>query len=401
MEEFYSKNNTNRFWKILLILIAFFPNLILSQSVPSSLGTTNCWDCVPNVGWTKVLGTPDVSDANNAASTANGGLWTERPLPLPPNGHTHWITIRDVGGAGAEEIVRTTITGLEIGKEYEVVVYSMAALTGTASGVYSRNYIDQFFFEIEGGTRVAIVGTAAAGNATSGTIGTANIREVYGDFNAAAYVPSANQKPEACNADTDGDGIPNHLDLDSDGDGCSDAVEGTRGFSTAQTTTASGTISSQVPNQNFGVAVNPATGVPTIVGTGQGTSFSQNAIIKACLDSDNDGILDIYDLDDDNDGILDTTECNGNAVAIYNYTGYGIQAVSTTQSDLYGFSGANSTPFLIASNIMSGGAANHLGTDAARNRVIFSTNGAQGGLFAYNFGSQTVQPLVQILFFLF
>ena len=30
---------------------------------------------------------------------------------------------------------------------------------------------------------------------------------------------------KSCDADTDGDGIPNQLDLDSDGDGCSDAVE--------------------------------------------------------------------------------------------------------------------------------------------------------------------------------
>ena len=33
--------------------------------------------------------------------------------------------------------------------------------------------------------------------------------------------------PGACTGiDTDGDGIPNHLDLDSDGDGCQDAIEG-------------------------------------------------------------------------------------------------------------------------------------------------------------------------------
>ena len=34
---------------------------------------------------------------------------------------------------------------------------------------------------------------------------------------------------DCTNIDTDGDGIPNHLDLDSDGDGCKDVQEA--GFS--------------------------------------------------------------------------------------------------------------------------------------------------------------------------
>ncbi|AZA62438.1 hypothetical protein [Chryseobacterium indoltheticum] len=42
---------------------------------------------------------------------------------------------------------------------------------------------------------------------------------------AASYIPSAHQKPVICSVDTDGDTIPNHLDLDSDGDGCSDLAE--------------------------------------------------------------------------------------------------------------------------------------------------------------------------------
>ena len=36
---------------------------------------------------------------------------------------------------------------------------------------------------------------------------------------ATLHGESANQKPGICTTDTDGDGIPNHLDLDSDGDG--------------------------------------------------------------------------------------------------------------------------------------------------------------------------------------
>ncbi|QIG88157.1 hypothetical protein G6R40_00105 [Chryseobacterium sp. POL2] len=106
-------------------------------------------------------------------------------------------------------------------------------------------------------------------------------------------------------SDFDGDGIPNFLDLDSDGDGCPDAVEGSGNFN--PTTTASGTLTSQSPNINFGTAVD-ANGIPTTVGaSGQGIGDSLDTL-KHCKDSDGDGIPDWQDLDDDNDGILDCVE---------------------------------------------------------------------------------------------
>jgi hypothetical protein len=52
-------------------------------------------------------------------------------------------------------------------------------------------------------------------------------------FNLAATSPSANPKPTCLTGRSDGDLIPNHLDLDSDGDGCSDAFES--GTTTTQT----------------------------------------------------------------------------------------------------------------------------------------------------------------------
>src|SRR5690554_6334578 len=45
--------------------------------------------------------------------------------------------------------------------------------------------------------------------------------------------------------DTDGDGIPDYLDLDSDNDGCPDAIEGDGTFTEDDLTTASGTIATQ------------------------------------------------------------------------------------------------------------------------------------------------------------
>ncbi|WP_374441520.1 hypothetical protein [Epilithonimonas sp.] len=110
--------------------------------------------------------------------------------------------------------------------------------------------------------------------------------------------------------DTDRDGISNHLDLDSDGDGCTDAIEGAGNFTTSQLTAASGNISTQNPNQNFGITVD-GNGVPTTVGAaGQGIGESQDISKNDCIDSDGDGYPDWQDLDDDNDGILDTVECS-------------------------------------------------------------------------------------------
>ncbi|MCW3168669.1 cadherin-like domain-containing protein [Chryseobacterium sp. 09-1422] len=109
-------------------------------------------------------------------------------------------------------------------------------------------------------------------------------------------------------ADADGDGIPNHLDLDSDNDGCPDSREGAGDFNPS--TPASGPIAAQTPNTNFGTAVNTTTGIPNLVGAGQGVGQSQSFSQNDCLDTDGDTIPDWQDLDDDNDGILDTVECS-------------------------------------------------------------------------------------------
>ncbi|RYF22471.1 MAG: DUF11 domain-containing protein, partial [Flavobacteriales bacterium] len=133
--------------------------------------------------------------------------------------------------------------------------------------------------------------------------------------------------------DTDGDGIPNYLDLDSDNDGCTDAREGDENVLASQLVTASGTLTvgtgSTASNQNLGITVD-ANGVPTLVNSGgaadigadqgQGIGVSQDSAKSDCLDSDGDGVPDWSDLDDDNDGILDTEElrCDYNP-SVYNF----------------------------------------------------------------------------------
>lgn len=84
--------------------------------------------------------------------------------------------------------------------------------------------------------------------------------------------------------DTDGDGIPDYLDLDSDNDGCLDALEGGNNLTISNLVNAGGTITvgfgSTAANQNLGNTVD-ANGVPTIVNGGQSVGSSANALVKA------------------------------------------------------------------------------------------------------------------------
>jgi len=113
--------------------------------------------------------------------------------------------------------------------------------------------------------------------------------------------------------DTDGDGVADQYDLDSDADGCPDALEGTDRVYQYQNNSSfysNGVILGGVNANGVPLLVNPGS-TPTvdvngIDGQGPGTAY--NAQIQGCIDTDGDGYPNNFDLDDDNDGILDTDE---------------------------------------------------------------------------------------------
>ncbi|PCH72453.1 MAG: hypothetical protein COB98_11800, partial [Flavobacteriaceae bacterium] len=123
--------------------------------------------------------------------------------------------------------------------------------------------------------------------------------------------------PFLCDIDTDKDGIPNHFDLDSDGDECSDAFEagvttdlsidfqfpitnvGANGFDNSIETSGDGTYTG---TYTYNKAIDGTSRCPVIV-----DCASINNTGDHC-DFDGDGIINSIDLDDDNDGILDTVE---------------------------------------------------------------------------------------------
>lgn len=122
------------------------------------------------------------------------------------------------------------------------------------------------------------------------------------------YVTSANLKT-TCNSDIDDDGIPNYLDLDSDGDGCYDSYEA--GVTNA---TYNGSVTDSItagPYGGNGLAddlqnLSPDTNTVSYASTYYNYAIYRKASL--CVDTDGDGIPDLMDIDDDNDGIIDTDE---------------------------------------------------------------------------------------------
>lgn len=198
----------------------------------------------------------------------------------------------------------------------------------TASNRTTTNAIESFANTLQPGIpfeKYRITGEA-------GIVYYAAVREIY--IIIEDYQPALFPKP-TCNNDVDGDGLPNHLDLDTDGDGCPDATEGAGSFfpadliaSSMDGGNAAGNSYAEPINTNLGLQVNldpnsPSTGVPIIATTGQGLGSSQtqsadgdgdglgdqcDCADDAALDTDGDGVPDYLDVDDDNDGISDVLE---------------------------------------------------------------------------------------------
>jgi hypothetical protein len=95
-------------------------------------------------------------------------------------------------------------------------------------------------------------------------------------------------------ADTDGDGIIDSRDTDSDNDNCPDAIEGNKSFTFAN-----------IQNDRLigGVGIN---GVPTAAAGGQLIGVSQNNLASDCIETCSDG------LDNNGNGLIDCADpvCN-------------------------------------------------------------------------------------------
>uniref|UniRef100_UPI0025C29EED hypothetical protein n=1 Tax=Daejeonella sp. TaxID=2805397 RepID=UPI0025C29EED len=133
------------------------------------------------------------------------------------------------------------------------------------------------------------------------------VSEIYWDVNTDKYDGSLFPKT-SCTRDTDKDGKLNHFDLDSDGDGCADAIE-----AATSTTANSTTVSPTGADTNGNGLLNVYESVPVLGSLNYSPNYEGYALVKGingCVDTDGDGILDVTDIDDDNDGIPDNIECS-------------------------------------------------------------------------------------------
>ncbi|WP_166387803.1 T9SS type A sorting domain-containing protein [Polaribacter sp. 11A2H] len=128
-------------------------------------------------------------------------------------------------------------------------------------------------------------------------------------------------KPDSyTTGDADGDGIPNHIDLDSDNDGITDITEAggidANGDGKIDNINTDGSLKNDADEDGFDDAVD---------GSVNGSNNPNKALIVTGADTDNDGkpnsypngdtdkdgVLDFLDLDSDNDGVADIVEAGG------------------------------------------------------------------------------------------
>ncbi|WP_128755353.1 DUF4347 domain-containing protein, partial [Aquimarina sediminis] len=319
------------------------------------LDTTEGLNCNPiiNIG---VDGTFEdlagVASTDAYNSNVNAGGWNDGTgsadswqSPMPTTGSGTWGGIADgtpsspdggvfVGGwtnnAGRGESLYTDISGLTIGEEYTVVFYQAhAGIDGTTALNDNARYEVVFGSESNFSNEQPYLGEGNQIWAEQRLLFTATSTTQRLEFFAHSGTDQHTGGATAYNypvidgvrvligdqvtpisgcltIDTDGDTIPDHLDLDSDGDGCSDSVESGNTLA----------INNDIINYNTGTDTNNnglldqfedgTTGNINYVSTY--INYGLSDFLNACSDTDGDGTNDLSDLDDDNDGVLDATE---------------------------------------------------------------------------------------------
>jgi len=121
-------------------------------------------------------------------------------------------------------------------------------------------------------------------------------------FFAIANFQAEDYPKDQCDADADNDGMYNHVDLDSDNDSCPDLSEANAGA------IGQSLITGSVGNNGLAdnLETTPDNGI--INYEIAYSDFANDSTLVVCLDSDGDGVGNVFDLDDDNDGIPDEIE---------------------------------------------------------------------------------------------
>ncbi len=122
------------------------------------------------------------------------------------------------------------------------------------------------------------------------------------DVNEGLIDSDNNGVHDANSVDTDGDGTPDGLDLDSDNDGILDNLEARADRDAVKALDL---------NPNGAIDISFAVGANGVADAIE-TSPDSGVLAYNVLDSDGDGVPDFRDTDSDNDGIFDLAEAGGN-----------------------------------------------------------------------------------------
>ena len=276
-------------------------------------------------------------------------------VDVTPNGDQAGLDVTAING--------TATTGGTI------ILPSGATLTIAQDGSYTydastlppftgASFVDSFTYEITDATGVTDTATVTITVlADKDGDGVANVDDIDDDNDGILDINEGV-------ADTDGDGVLDHCDLDSDNDGISDLVEsGASVAIIAADTNNDGTISAfEAAAANGGIADADGDGLMDIFDadiTLGNTDADSVGTIPVDTDSTSgtaDGIADYLDLDSDNDGIGDATEARASADYVA-YTGSGDAAdtdddgildIYDTATDAFGFAALESNDAFVA-----------------------------------------------------
>lgn len=280
-------------------------NTNITYIQPGAFNTTNFWYSAGIAGSSSLQfnHTWDTAPEATSVSAATDGGTRQVTISFATPINKLLLNVDRLGGSGIDA---TATNYYSNSAEFTLTTAntSMSKLAGNAQLTVSGN---KFYREPD-----IYVGTTNPGTEANNTTGPAagTIQIVKNDgssftsitFTVAGIGPEGNGTDgiemifETCtDKDTDGDSIPDYLDLDSDGDGCSDAIEGGAAFTSGdlQTSSMPGGNSGATYNgfptpvtQNLGNTVgNTATtmGVPTIAGTGQTVNNANNSFVNDCI----------------------------------------------------------------------------------------------------------------------
>ena len=241
--------------------------------------------------YTQAIGSSQIIETNNPVQFTK---------VIPYDYDPAITTIQDVTKATLGPAIFTIPSSMTTSNQLSIFVktadtgkmlYNGSAISGWASFSYDPSYSYVTLSSITAGSLVTVSSTTGAVPFLTDWYGIGNYITDATPLSIGGV--SANSYKE-----TDGDGIPDYLDLDSDNDGCLDAIEGDENVTTAMLVNAASSLSvgtgSTASNKNLGTTVD-ANGVPTIVNAGgaadvgsdqgQGVGTSENALVRdaVCL----------------------------------------------------------------------------------------------------------------------